>query len=337
MIKNNCLHSDSLWLAAGNLQYLNNRKGFALLLVTWVITALMVVVLTFSFITRVETSSSLSFKEMIERKFISEAGIQRGIMEIFYFNYKNVSSEGQSSQVIDETDLWRTDGRPYEGKIKDGTYSVKIVDEQGKIDINTAPEILLRNLFKNIGLADNEADSIVDSIMDWKDKDDLHRLNGAESDYYMSLPTPYKAKNENFDTVEELLLVKGMSTDILFGSENKKGVIDFLTVHSRQQVINVNSAPKEVLMAIPNMTEEMANSIIDYRKDKRIRNINEIQEILGTAFNQILPYISVGNSNIFTIESTGFKGDNKKGYTIKAIIMITGSNNYKYLYYKSPS
>lgn len=318
-------------------RYLNNRKGFALLLVTWVITALMVVVLTFSFITRVETSTTLSFKELIEKRFIAEAGIQRGILEIFYFSYKNVSPQDQSTLIIDETDLWRTDGRPYEDKIKDGQYIVKIFDEQGKIDINTAPEILLKNLFKNIGLADNEADSIVDSIMDWKDKDDFHRLNGAESDYYMSLPKPYKAKNDSFDTVEELVLVKGINSEILFGSEDKKGVIDFLTVHSRQRTINVNSAPKEVLMAIPNMTEEMANSIIEYRKDKRIRNINEIQGIVGANFDSIMPYIRTGNSNTFTIESTGFKGNNKKGYTIKATIAITDVNSYQYLYYKSPS
>jgi type II secretory pathway component PulK len=137
--------------------------------------------------------------------------------------------------------------------------------------------------------------------------------------------------------VEELLLVKGMSTDILFGSENKKGVIDFLTVHSRQQVINVNSAPKEVLMAIPHMTEEMANSIIEYRKDKSIRDINELQGILGPEFNKIIQYIKAGNSNVFSIESTGFNGNNKKGYTIKATIAITDVNSYQYLYYKSPS
>lgn len=316
-----------------------DSKGFALLLVMWIIAILMVIVLSFSFTTRVETSSTMQFKDMTEKKFIAEAGLQRAIFEIFYFMYKNGSLSGgaQGNLIVDETDTWRTDGRYYEGKIKDGTYFVSIIDEQGKIDLNTAPEMVLKNLFKNMGVDDQEADSIVDSIMDWKDADDLHRLNGAESDYYMSLPRPYKAKNANFDTVEELLLVKGINADILFGTKQKKGIINYLTVHSRQRVINVNSAPKEVLMAIPGMTEEIADSIIEYRKEKRINHINEIQGILGTNFSSIMPYIMAGTSNIFTIESTGYKGDNKKGYTIRATVMITGGNNYKFLYFKSPA
>lgn len=313
-------------------------KGFALILVVWVITILMVVVLSFSFTTRVETSSTLQFKDMIEKRFIAEAGLQRAIFEIFYSMYKNTSlSGGAQTLIIDETDVWKTDGRHYEDKIKDGVYVVSVIDEQGKIDLNTAPEILLRNLFKNAGIGDQEADVIVDSIMDWKDADDLHRLNGAESDYYMSLPKPYKAKNANFDTVEELLLVKGISADILFGTNERKGIIDYITVHSKQRVINVNSAPKEVLMAVPGITEEIADSIIEYRKEKRINHINEIQGILGTNFNSVMPYIVAGTSNTFTIESTGYKGNIKNGYTIKATVMITGGNEYKFLYLKSPS
>jgi general secretion pathway protein K len=316
-----------------------DNKGFALLLVMWVIAILMIIVLSFSFTTKIETSSTLQFKDMIEKRFIAEAGLQRAIFEIFYFMYKHPSfAEGvQGTSIIDETEMWKADGRYYEDKIKNGTFSVNIIDEQGKIDLNMAPEIVLKNLLKTMGIDDQEADSIVDSIMDWKDADDLHRLNGAESDYYMSLPKPYKAKNANFDTVEELLFVKGIKPEMLFGTEQKKGLIDFLTVHSKQRAINVNSAPKEVLMAIPGMTEEIADSIIEYRKEKRINNINEIHEILGTNFNSIMPYIIAGSSNIFTIESTGYKGNKKNGYTLRATIMIIGNNSYKYLYYKSPS
>ncbi|MDP2753256.1 MAG: DUF559 domain-containing protein, partial [Nitrospirota bacterium] len=53
-------------------------KGIALLLVLWVLTILMVISLSFSFMARTETYSTLSFKEGIEKKFIAEAGIERG-------------------------------------------------------------------------------------------------------------------------------------------------------------------------------------------------------------------------------------------------------------------
>ena len=44
-----------------------------------------------------------------------------------------------------------------------------------------------------------------DAIIDWRDSDDLHRLHGAEDEYYMKLPEPYHAKNGPFDSVDELL------------------------------------------------------------------------------------------------------------------------------------
>ncbi len=202
----------------------NNQRGIALLTVLWVLTVLMVIVFSFSYMARTETLSTLSFKEGIEKRFLAEAGVQRGILELFYRkeNFNKVLTEDQM--------VWIVDGRPYSGQVGDGNYTVKIIDESGKLDINSAPELLLRNLLGALGIEGTTLDTIVDSILDWKDKDDLHRLNGAESDYYLSLPNPYKAKNGDFETLEELLLVKGVTREILYGDGKKKGLIDFLTV-----------------------------------------------------------------------------------------------------------
>ena len=98
----------------------------------------------------------------------------------------------------------------------------------------------------------------------------------------MSLPNPYKAKNANFDTLEELLLVKGMTSEILYGNNEKKGIIDLLTVYSRTSIkINVNAAPKEVLMAIPGITPEIADSIISFREHDEIKKCRECRNPTG--------------------------------------------------------
>ena len=242
-----------------------SQDGIALLLVLWVLTILMVIVMSFSYMTRTETYATLSFKEGIENKFLAEAGIERGIMELFYRNhYKDQIVE------IDNLGVWKTDGSPYEGQIDAGSYTVKIVDESGKVDINTTSDVVLKNLFMNMGIRMEDADTITDSIMDWKDSDDLHRLHGAESDFYMSLPNPYKAKNARFDTIEELLLVKGMTPDILYGTPERTGIMLFLTVKANSNTININAAPKEVLAAITGSSPEIADSIISYRQNKEI-------------------------------------------------------------------
>lgn len=300
---------------------MKTNRGIALLLVLWVLTVLMVIVFAFSFTTRVETHSVLSFKDGMEKKFIAQAGIERGIMEIFYskrfFN-------------IPEKESWRLDGTPYTGEFVGGYYEVRIMDEFGKVDINTAPDVLLKNLLIQFGLKNEESDAIVDAIMDWKDTDDLRRLNGAESDYYMTLPNPYKAKNANFDSVEELIFVKGITPELLYGGQDKKGLVEFITVHSKSPQVSINSAPREVLLAVPGITQEIADNIISYREDKRITNPSEVGVPMES--NQYLSYI---DSNTFTIDSTGFKGSGKGGYTIRATVLLEGEN-YKYVYYKSP-
>ena len=62
-----------------------------------------------------------------------------------------------------------------------------------------------------LGIDPSDGDVIVDSILDWKEPGDLHRLNGAKSDYYESLSPPYSAKNAPLDRVEELLLIRGVT------------------------------------------------------------------------------------------------------------------------------
>lgn len=301
-----------------------SNSGIALFIVLWVLTIIMAIVFSFSFATRTETYSLISFKEGIERKFIAEAGIERAKIEILY-RRQNPASE----------DIWRIDGTAYEDAFGEGYYKVKITDETGKVNINTASDIILRNLFSNMGIPSKEVDAIVDSIMDWKDKDDFHRLSGAESDYYMSLQNPYKAKNADFDTLEELIMVKGISSEMLYGKEDKRGIIDFLTLYSNANAINVNAAPKEVLSAIPGMTPEIADSIIKYRKDKEIKSLEEIRAILGGNYQQVAPYMSAVEGSVFSVDAAGYKKTLKGGYGIRSVIMFD-NDKFRVLYYKMP-
>jgi hypothetical protein len=73
------------------------------------------------------------------------------------------------------------------------------------------------------GMTEQEADA----IMDWIDEDDEPREYGAEYDYYQGLSSPYTPTNGPFNTVEELLLVRGVSPQLLFGADvNRNGMVD---------------------------------------------------------------------------------------------------------------
>jgi general secretion pathway protein K len=303
------------------------QAGIALIMVLWVLAILMVIALSFSVMTRTETHSTLSFKEGMEKRFLAEAGIQRAITEIYY-RIRNRNVEGN--------DAWVTDGTSHSDNLGDGEYTVSITDESGKININALTDtsgIILKNLLMNSGVEEETANTIVDSVLDWKESSSTgaHRLSGAGDDYYMSLPVPYKAKHANFDTLEELLLVKGVTSEILYGDDEKKGIIDFLTIYSTTPTISVNAAPKEVLTAVPGITPEIADAIISYRENQKINNIQEV----GIP-QESVHFINFADSSVFSIDSTGKKNDGKAGFPIRATVKLEGNNKYKFLYYKSP-
>jgi hypothetical protein len=77
----------------------------------------------------------------------------------------------------------------------------------------------------------------VDAVIDWRDSDDDPGTYGAESEYYQTLPEPYEAKNDVYDSIEELLIVKGMTLDILYGEDiNCNGVLD--STRTRRQIVS---------------------------------------------------------------------------------------------------
>jgi general secretion pathway protein K len=313
---------------------IGSDNGVALLVVLWTLTILMVIVFSLSAMTRTESRSLLFFKQKEEGRFLAEAGIQRGIMEIARFNvYKNQQTVTEGSEPI------RVDGIKYTGTLPTGSYEYAIQDESGKINLNAltdASKVVLINLFVNAGIDKEQADTIVDSILDWRDQDELVRLHGAESEYYASLPNPYKSKNANLDTVEEVLLVKGMTSRILYGTGKRQGVFSLLTVYSGAAAINVNTVSKEVLAALPGMTPGLVDTVLSLRdRPLRAAGALTVQGALGAEYAVIAPFVSVSSANIYTIEATGYSKAGGPGFTASAVVAVQSDGTYKFLHYKS--
>lgn len=109
------------------------------------------------------------------------------------------------------------------------TMRFGLTPESAKLDLNHAEEWQIELLFTPL-LLDLQIDNpqeMIDTILDWRDTDDEMRPNGAESEYYNLLEPAYNAKNGSFDSVEELLLVKGVTAAVLYGEDiNRNGILD---------------------------------------------------------------------------------------------------------------
>ncbi len=136
---------------------------------------------------------------------------------------------------------WRVDGTVYAWAYGGGEIRVWVQDEGGKIDLNKGQDVLLRILFQSLGLDDQESAALADAIVDFRDPDDLRRLNGAEDADYALAGLAHDAKDAPFEAVEELHQVLGM-TPALYDR-----VAPSLTVYSGLRSPHLATASRTVL------------------------------------------------------------------------------------------
>ncbi len=331
--------------------YLTNNRGVALMMVLWVMVFLTVIVTEFAFSMRTELKIMRNFKEEVQSYYLARAGIALALAEI-------LSPEIQGDYAADDKLVFKLKGEATgylaEGEaaptlspqrdnipLGAGTVSYRIMDEDGKINLNSLRagteaqrQILYNLLSKAAGLQVGTArDIIVDSILDWMDKDDLHRMNGAEDDYYQGLDPGYDCKDGPFDTVDELLLVQGITKKILYGTEIENaesgaeevaaedkdketypGIARFLTVWGRSNTNNYSADP---------VTLE-----IKYGDEKAA----EIKQ--NIASNLENPNFVPPKSSCFSIISTGKLADGSASRSIFAVVKLKKKNKVTNIEYQ---
>lgn len=313
------------------IKVLENKRGLALIMVLWVVALLSVIALEFSYTMRTEVDIWSNYKDEIKSYFIARAGIERAIIELQRMKAVNVTSTEVKEDTVEvkEDAVWRTDGTPHEIAFHEGNFKVIIEDEAGKLDINKSTEDDLGSLLVGLGVPAEDIDIIVDSIMDWRDKDDLHHLNGAEKEYYEALPEPYTCKNGDFDTIEELLLVRGMTRELY---EKLKGKI---TVYSTGR-INFNAASPELLKVV--IKDDVLVSHLMEMRNKQPLSQEELNAALAGHATK-LPLGTTG-SGFYTVKSSGQVNNSGTVRSIKAVIHMEGAEirfvNWKDRYWEVP-
>jgi type II secretory pathway component PulK len=419
------------------------QKGIVLVIVLWLIVVLSAIAVGFGHSMLVEYRIMRNQTDKMISKELAKSGIENAIAIL-----ANDSTEAgalTSPWRIGESETWITE-------LGDGNFtlfnnipeeedndkiSYGIVDENSKININTAPKSVLLKL-------PNVDEIIADSIIDWRSATATTSQYGAKDEYYTQLNPPYNCKNGPFDTIEELLLVKGITPAILYGEDaNLNGILDtnendgdetfpsddsdgkldqglypYITVYSSDLnrsisgkeriylpsarysdlqklssyglttrdivnlsdylnshretrslgdlldangmtmaklgaiadyvtfsrassisgLVNVNTAPKVVLQALPGMDETKADALIQRRSGSEgaFKNVGEAGTVLGKeTFKKVVDYITVRSSQ-FTIQSLG-RLNNKKAYTRLMVVVDRYKLPIKPLYYRDIS
>ncbi|HXG52206.1 MAG TPA: hypothetical protein VNN77_12490 [candidate division Zixibacteria bacterium] len=309
-----------------------DERGVALLVVLWIFIFLFVVAFDFSAAVREEGAAAGRYSEETAGYFLALAGFQQGLYELVHRPPGPVQGEKRS-----EGDLF--DGEWRERVLGGGSFRVRFVDEGGKININRVDEQTLRRIFTHLGIEEPRRTILVDSIMDWRDPDDLHRINGAENEYYRSLSPPYTAKNGPFDTVEDLLWVRGMTAGLFYGTAEragpgedveKVGLRQIFTVDSTIDRVNLRTAPAEVLHALLGMPLEKSRAFVEERKKLSDKTIGDLLPLLGmNAGDPALQMFVFTNPSVASIEAEGRAGGVGVPRRIKAVVRPGGNRGFE--------
>ena len=323
-----------------------NAQGSILIIALWSLCLLA----TFAVILGHEVRQKITLVQRLDERdrlhFINEAGVKKAIVELKAGEQKNYDSlSGRWSNnagAFREIDIG--DGRVnicynYDEISGGPVIRYGLVDEESKININKVEPAVLERLFRIVlSWGEAEASDLAASIIDWRDKDSelSAPFGGAEDQYYRNLDYPYEAKDAQFESLDELLLVKGITEDIF---KNIKG---YITIYGNGSV-NINTAPKVVLLAL-GLSEGLGDKIISFRygRDDTINTpddnffdapygiVQKLAEFLAlndaevaqlTAASQ--KYFSVNSSN-FMVRSLGNLNNRKNIAEVVCVIDRNG-------------
>jgi hypothetical protein len=210
------------------------------------------------------------------------------------------------------------------------------MDEERKINVNTAPKEILLTL-------PEATDEIADAILDWRDKNTSAERRGAENEYYQDLKIAYVSKDGPLEKLEELLLVRDVTPELL------KKWTPLLTIYGEGRV-NINTASGEVLQMI-GLDEALVEKIIEFRQgpdevigtedDGVFEDEGEIARVLfeseplnSNEVSQIIDLVSKGilgvKSKHFTVEAKGISSHSSNpGRSIVAVIEHVEADEFK--------
>jgi DNA uptake protein ComE-like DNA-binding protein len=294
-------------------------RGSVLVGVLWCLALLSVIVIGVLHTARMDLFVVKNYGDRIQAHYLAIAGIEKAKALLYQdARQRSRSALNYSGQLADSVEQFRDikfgrgqfrvihRGRPDEG----GGVLYGVGDEESRLNANNASAEELTRLDAQTPNA--LTPDVVASIIDWRDEDNTVTPGGAESEYYLSMQTPYLPRNGPFQTIRELLGVRGVSPDLLFGKDQQQngtldqddeqadgGVGDMLDLGWAGQLtvdstvnnvnaagidrVNVQSADQATLTGVKGITEDIAKAIISYRGQNRFNSIADLLDVVAAS------------------------------------------------------
>lgn len=200
----------------------SSDSGAALVSITWIVLLLSILAVGLLTLTLTTAQDAKNTADEIKRVFLVQSAMDIFLARYFYDEDELVFREG-TLRVLEEE------------------VGFQVEHESGKVNLNRSGIELLSLVFAYQGLSENEALEIASAIIDWRDRDSEALILGAEADTYLDAGLVASPRNGPFESIGELMAVKGMSLSLF------NCVRPFFTVYSRYPTVNYTDASPDML------------------------------------------------------------------------------------------
>jgi general secretion pathway protein K len=205
------------------------QNGMALVLVLWLVVLLGIMATGHSRNAHTDTRLASQQLQAAKARGLAEAGINHMILEML---------AARSDRDIP------IDGSVFSRRIGEQTVTLAVRDTLGLVDLNAADAVLLDTALRAAGAQEARRQRLIDAVQDWRDKDDLTRLNGFEDADYEAAGMPWSSRDGAFTAVDELKYLPGMTQDVF------ERLAPLVTVHSGRGKVNFDLAPPVLAAAV---------------------------------------------------------------------------------------
>ena len=287
---------------------LRQQRGVALILVLWFIVLLAVLAFGLSKVSRNSAQTTRQLSGAAQARHLAESGAQMVLANLL------MASDDQ--RLLG-------DGEEFSLSFEQGIVDVVLWNESGKVDINRATDALLSRLLEALGLPLEQSEALAAAIADWRDEDDLVRLQGAEDEDYFAAGLAYGAKDSAFISVSELRKVLGMSESIYQQLEA------YVTIYSKSSGVNPEVAPLPVLLAV---SDASVSSLKHYINERRRTHRSGLPLPPEPAIDKA--FVAKNKSAVFTLSARAVIEQNSRGgqTTVFRLNQNKGKASVKTLY-----
>ena len=199
---------------------MTRQRGFALLMVLWIMGMLALLVAQFTTTGRTETRIAANLRANAVAQAAADGALHEAILRLI-----------QGS--------WVADGRPRIIRTEDAVVQVRVQNQATKVNPNLATVPILQTLLTNAGIDPGKAAALARAIVDWRTSGAASALGGSKISQYTSAGLPFGPASKLFDSVEEIGQVIGMTPTILMRIE------PFLSVYQESDPTDMNEAPPD--------------------------------------------------------------------------------------------